>query len=87
MTNGLKEMIKTLISKNFDDVDGVYDLFMKSKYTPSMTIGDVIEWINETELRKCDRCGEWEYQDNMITTETRLGGGIGMICRSCEGDM
>ena len=87
MTKTLENMIKKLIAERFEDVDVVFDFFKERVYTPKMTVIETVAWVNEVELIECSMCGELEYQDNVVYTETRASGGIGLVCPSCEGDM
>ena len=38
-------------------------------------------------LKKCDVCGHYELESDLIDTECLVGGGIGNVCESCHNDM
>ena len=38
------------------------------------------------EMKTCDRCGEWNREDNLEDTEELAGGGIGYLCPQCIED-
>lgn len=37
-------------------------------------------------LKECDRCGEWNFEDDLIDTEGLTGGGVGYYCPQCIKD-
>lgn len=71
--------------KTFESYYGVDHLFNSSHdfilETCPFCGSDAIE-----EMKKCDRCDEWNKEEDLIDTEELSGGGVGFYCVQCAKD-
>ena len=54
-------------------------------YTTDMTATEAQNILSN--FTRCESCGSWFDADDLVDTETMVGGGVGYVCEDCAGTL
>lgn len=70
------------------DAEDQYDAFKDFwtfYYTSDMTTEEAEAILSN--FARCESCGSWFDADELVDTETMIGGGVGYVCEDCAGTL